>query len=443
MGFLRGRERASGWGSTGRALVLGLVLAGSGNAQRDARSPEVPPGGLVERVFSGPHTLVELRRRLANVEASEIPRLFHLAAEGVLPGKDAGALAPLDDDERQVVREALVARPRRELVPFLEDLASRPIGPALRREAQRLLGCMGSADHLKLLARLTQSFQERGTAPPELRAGLIAAMGDILARDAAALAQMRSLFSESPPGLASSMVEALASLRPHAATRVLADLLGRSPGLDPLLLARLAERGRLRENGSENVFESVRRYLRQRDPALVSAAALACGQLGDDGAVETLIGLLDHLDERVQRSVFAALENISGLSFGREAARWTRWYQAEILWWEQEAEALLVRIERGRGLEFVRAAREALEHRLFRDRIAEAFAHGLVRQNGEEVLLSCRALEQLRSPLAVPSLVECLEHNDPLVRTAAWKALRAITGMDLPPEANSWASLAG
>lgn len=443
MGFLRGKERASGRGSAVRALALGLLLAGSTVAQRGPQNHDEQPLGPIERAFAGPRTPVELRRRLASVEAGEIPRLFRLAAEGRLTSPDSSMLALLDEDERQVVRDALSARPRRELVPFLEDLASQPLGPALRREAQRLLGCMGSADHLKLLARLTQSFLERGPVSPELRTGFSAAMGEILARDAAALAQVRALFSESPPGLASPIVEAVASQRSPAATRVLADLLGRSPGLDPLLLARLAARGRLRERGADNVFESVRRYLRQRDPALVSAAVLACGQLGDDGAVDALVDLLDHPDQRVRRGVFTALESITTLSFGQEASRWIRWHRQEMRWWEEEAEALLMRIERGRGLEFVRAAREVLEHRLFRDRIAEAFAQGLQRQNGEELLLTCRALEQLGSPLAVSGLVECLERDDPRVRAAAWKALRAITGADLPPEADSWAALAG
>jgi len=419
-----------------------LVLAGWTSAQRGPRSPE-DPSGLVERALLGQRTPAELRRRLSSVEASEIPRLFQLAAEGHLPGGDPGALIVLDDAERQAVREALCARPRRELVPFLEDLAGWPIDPALRAEAQRLLGCMGAADHLKLLARLTQPAGERGSVAPELRAGFSAAMGNILARDAAALAQVRALVSESPPGLAGPIVEALASQGSGAATRILADLLGRSPGLDPLLLARLAERGRLRESGAESVFESVRRYLKKSDPMLVYAAVLACGHLGDDGAVETLIDLLAHADERLRRGVFVALRRISGLALGQDAARWTSWYRTETRWWEGEAEGLLLRIERGRGLEFVRAAREALEHRLFRDRIAEAFAQTLQRGGDEEVLLACRALEQLRSRLAVPGLIECLERDDPLVRRAAWKALRAITGVELPPEVDSWSALAG
>jgi HEAT repeat protein len=107
-------------------------------------------------------------------------------------------------------------------------------------------------------------------------------------------------------------------------------------------------------------------------------------------------------------------------------------------WWEEEAEALLVRIERGHGAEFTRAAREAMEHRLFRDRIAEAFAQALRRSNLEEVRLSCRALELLGSSTAVRGLVECLQSDSPAVREAAWQALRAITGDDLPMESDSW-----
>ena len=443
MGVLRGKGCPGGRRSVAPALVLGLILAGSTSAQRGPRGSEDPPSGLVERAFVGQRTPAELRRRLSTVEATEIPRLFRLAAEGVLPGSDPGVLVALDEAERQTVREALCARPRREIVPFLEDLASRPIDPALRAEAQRLLGCMGAADHLKLLARLTQPSGERGPVPPALRAGFSAAMESILARDAAALAQVRALVSESPPGLASPIVEALASQGSGAATRILADLLGRSPGLDPLLLARLAERGRLRESGAEGVFLSVRRYLKKSDPALVHAAVLACGRLGDDGSVETLVDLLPRADQRLRSRVFVALERISRLSFGEDVERWTSWYRNETRWWEGKAEGLLLRIERGRGLEFVRAAREALEHRLYRDRIAEAFAQTLQRGGDEEVLLACRALEQLGSRLAVPGLIDCLERDDPLVRRAAWKALRAITGAELPPEVDSWSALAG
>jgi len=224
------------------------------------------------------------------------------------------------------------------------------------------------------------------------------------------------------------------------ATHCLAALLGRSPGLDPLILARLSQRTGGRGAADDSVLESIRRYLGRPEPELVSAAATACGDLGDDLAVVQLIGLVDHEDARVRQSVFKALHEISGLALGSDAERWTSWYQSELRWWEDESEPLLVLVESGHGVEFARAARIVLEHHLFRDRIAESFAQVLRRHNPQEVHLSCRALEQLRSPVAVRALVECLDRDEPLVRESAWRALRAITGAELPPEADSWAA---
>jgi len=431
-----------GMGRPGRralgAVALVLVLCAGASAQRSR-----PPAKGLEHAFVQPRTPVELRRRLASLEATEIPALFRLAVEGHLPEGAAAELPPLSDAERELVREALGARPRREIVPFLEDLSGRPLALEERLEAQTLLGNLGSGDHLKLLVRLTVPLQERGPVVPELRAGFTAALSAILARDPAALAQVSGLVADSAPGLAGPFIDGLAAVRGPVATRILAGMLGRSPGLDPLLLARLAHRGRARAGQDEVVLDAVRRYLRQRDPALVGAAAVACGELGDDGAVEPLIGLMDHDDARVRASVFQALERISGLDLGPAPERWTSWYHAEMRWWDEDAEAELVRIERGRGQEFVRAAGAVLEHRLFRDRMAESFAQALQRGDGDEVRLACRALEQLRSPVAVRALVECLERDEPTVRSAAWRALRAITGVELPPEADSWAEFAG
>lgn len=426
----------------GRALLLALLCAAPltaqvsvpGFAQRSER---------LERALEGSRTALELRRRLGNLDAPEIPGLFLLAAEGRLPGSAPGAGARIDAEERQLVRECLSARPRRELVLFLSDLAASPLTLAQRLEAQTLLAGMGSGEHIRLLGRLTHPSQERAPIAPELRNGLRAALSSILARDPSALSVVALFFSESPPALSSAIVDAVADQRTSEASRLLATLLGRSPGLDPLLLARLAERQGVPAVRDENVFEAVRRYLAHRDPALVCAAALACGKLGDDGSVEALIGLIEHPDERVRARAFVALSDISGLGFRDEAARWTSWYHAEMRWWDEEADSLLVRVERGRGREFVRAANEALEHRLFRDRIAESFAQTLQHGSSMEVMLACRALGRLRSPVAVQALLECTESEDARLREAAWKALRAIPGVELPPESDSWAEFRG
>ncbi|NOT31843.1 MAG: HEAT repeat domain-containing protein [Planctomycetes bacterium] len=425
-------------------LALALLTFTNSASAQDARKSAFA-GGL-ERALAEPGTAAELRRRFASLDAAELPQLFAFVVEGRVPGSASGSpalRASTGEDQRQIARECLAARPRREIVPLLEDLAGRPQETMVRLQAQRLLGAMGSGDHIKLLARLTVSQHERVALAPELRAGFTAALDGILARDAAGVSQVAALFSESSPGLSSAIVESLARLDSLQATRILAGQLGRTPGLDPLLLARLGERGRLGWGSDESVRYTVRRYLGQRDPALVSAAARASGQLGDDGAVEALVGLMEHEDERVRTSVFEALASISGMAFGPDPARWTSWHNAEMRWWDEEAEALLVRIERGRGLEFVRAAGEVLEHGLFRDRIAESFSQALARGTPAEVRLACRALEQLRSRQAINGLLECLEREEPEVREAAMRALNAITGAELSPELGSWDELAG
>jgi len=443
---LRGKKSA-GLRSGAGIIVLLAASAGGLAAQAGAR-PHRPPPRTSERDFQGafaePRTPQELRRRLANLESEALPLLFQAAAEGSSSVR-GGEPVPLSEEERILVRESLTARPRRELIPFLADLASREVPTTARLEAQRLLGSIGSADHLKLLARVTLPVapeREPRLLEPELRAGFSAALSAILARDTAALGQIGTYLNESPSALSGSIVDGLASVPSLDATRCLAALLGRRPGLDPLLLTRLAERGS-DAAVDESVREAVRRYLGPREATLMCMAARAAGEFRDEGAVEALMTLIDHSDEPVRDSAFLALKRISGLAFGSDATRWTSWYHAEMRWWEEEADPLLQRIERARGVEFVRASRLALEHRLFRDRIAEAFAQVLRRNDVEEVRLACRALEQLRSRVAIRGLIECLEHDAPLVREAAWTALRAITGVELPPEIDSWSPLAG
>jgi len=432
-----------GAGQALRGIARGLVLALGLCVTPQAQRPAAPDTfAQVLAAFEQPYSTAELRRRLGALDSSAIPHLFLLAATGNLPGPDGGSSA-LSPDDRVTLRESLAARPRRELVSFLDELAGRTQDQGFRLEAQRLLGTVGTADHLKLLVRLTLPPQPGPNPSHALRVGFNQALTEILARTPASVSQIPRLLAESAPILGAPIVEAMASIRGPQTTRILADLLGRTPGLDALLLARLAERGRLEAGAGRPVFESVRRYFQQRDPMLIVAAIRAAGRLGDDDSVEPLIAFMEHEDERIKASAFEALATITGLSIGPDPVRWSRWYHEEMRWWDTEAETRLISIERGANLEFVRASREALEHRLYRDRIAASFATALGRANPEEIRLACSALERLGSTVAVPALTACLNSEDPEVRRAAHAALRAITGLDLPPESDSWSEAAG
>ncbi|MEQ1891438.1 MAG: HEAT repeat domain-containing protein [Planctomycetota bacterium] len=430
MGVLRGVGAGVGLRRIVGAFALALCF-GIASAQEP-----------LQEAFSGEPSALELRRRLAGLPATELPRLFRLAVEARLVLPQADTFLPLDDEQLAAVRAALCARSRRELLPFFEELARGPLELRERLEAHLVLGAVGESENLRLLLRLSVNPGE--SAPPfELRTSFTAALAAILWRAPAAIEQVPGLFTDSPPVFTAPVVEALAQCAGRRATEILAQLLGRVPGIDGLLLARLAQRGRYTGSSAEFVFATLRRYFHQTDPALVAAAVRASAELGDDGAVDELIGLLEHRDERVCAGAVDALTELSGLDFGSDVARWTGWYHAEMHWWEHEADARLVRIERAHGPEYVRAAREVLEHRLFRARLAESFAQALERRDADEAWLACRALAELRSMVAVPALIECLERDDPRLRAAAHAALRAITGAELGPEPEAWLQLAG
>jgi hypothetical protein len=416
-------------------LCLALELGIPAEAQRSRAA-----GGLVDRsrfvaCFTEARHPSDLRRRLHSLKPDAIPFLFRALDEGRLPGPDGRALA---SEELAAVHETLLALPRRELVRFLDEIAVSDSALRTRCVAATLLGDVGAGEHLKLLARLVTPLV---TAPPsfEPRRSFEDALVSILERDPGALRLVRSFFLESPPALSGSIIEALGRASSAEGSKILASLLGHTSGLDPLILARIAARGPCgKREIDEEVRAAARRYLRRPEAPLIAAAVHACLELEDDDSVETLIELVDHPDGLVRGNVFRALQRISGLAFGEDAERWTRWYAGEMSWWERESAEVLRVIELGSGVEFTRAAKEALGHRLFGDRVAEAFVRGLERQDEEHAVLCCQALGQLQSSVGLEALIGCLEHDEHAVREAAWLALRSITGRDLGPEAEPW-----
>ena len=443
------RRSGGGGGAAARALLLVLLLGTGAHAQRAARESR---GGAVDQgrlavLFEEAKDEADLRRRLHALKPDAIPLLFRALDEGRLvalgmKGGDRGERT-LDPEELRLVRETLIDQPRRDLVQFLSGLAEAESGPRTRAIAIELLGEVGTSEHFRLLARLALPHERwadrRSVLPFEVRGPFQEALSSILARDPGASRLVRGLFMETPPALSGSIVEALGDERAREGSVILASLLGHAPGLDPLIIARIAERGPSGLRASdESVREAVRPYLGRHEPALIGAAAHACGELQDDESLDELLELTDHPDALVRGNVFRALKRITGFDYGEDVARWSHWYTAEKSWWDRESEEVLRLVELGSGIEFARAAREALEHRLFRDRLAEAFVAGLPRADAEHVILCCQALGRLGSPEAVEELIECLDHRDREVREAAREALRSITGHDLGLESQAW-----
>jgi hypothetical protein len=80
----------------------------------------------------------------------------------------------------------------------------------------------------------------------------------------------------------------------------------------------------------------------------------------------------------------------------------------------------------------VAALRAYGEHRTRRGELAEEVARVLTNAHPELRRLACAILQALGSSSASSALTAALDDPDASVGDAAWKALKAITGLELP-----------
>jgi HEAT repeat protein len=79
--------------------------------------------------------------------------------------------------------------------------------------------------------------------------------------------------------------------------------------------------------------------------------------------------------------------------------------------------------------------------RTYRHRLAAEIVPllaGTVGEGRDVPALAARILGQLRSPVAIPALIPCLEREDKDLRVASWAALKEITAQSLPFDAGAW-----
>ena len=82
--------------------------------------------------------------------------------------------------------------------------------------------------------------------------------------------------------------------------------------------------------------------------------------------------------------------------------------------------------------------RTLLAHPIGRDRVSDALATVLPTFDSRSQIAACETLAHLEARRSVPALVELLFVPIPEVRQAAWSALRALTGQELPAEPQIW-----
>jgi len=379
--------------------------------------------------------------RLAAVHDAPIAAFFELYAARGVPaawreGEAEGGFERLDDGVLDAVALAMGIRGD-ELALFLRVSIGPETDPLRRERAIRLLGRVGRASDLELLVTLASPPPESTSVPLGTRTAFAGAIGAYVGRQAAAPGDLGAVVRRAPLPLCGVAVRALGDLGTRDAVVELAGLLRRRGGLDMLILASIARAAPGMEPPCDPaVAIEVRRFLSSSDVELAHQAIVTAGKLEDDDAVPELIALLD-AEPLLSRAALGALRELVGVDLGESSRTWDAWYEEESRWWSEHAELQFAALEHGTPTEARHALGEISRARLYRHEVAEGVAAALARQEPELVVAVCNTLQRLGSPLVLADLVPCLGRDEP-VRTAAWNALRSISGTELPAEQAVW-----
>jgi HEAT repeat protein len=184
--------------------------------------------------------------------------------------------------------------------------------------------------------------------------------------------------------------------------------------------------------------ERVRPFLESEHQHERRAAMAVLARLGDATAVPRMLELLEHGDAGERREAHEALRTLSACQFPDQVASWRAWYERERVWWEEQAQEAFEQLSSDDHALVLAAVRAVGDRSLRRERLAAELAP-LVQHDAPAVrAYACAGLGQLRVPATVEVLVGALDDEEPAVRTQAVRALRAITGKDLPPEREAW-----
>ncbi len=354
-----------------------------------------------------------------------------------------GGRAPLAPAERERLLGLLRARPAAALAGWLEEQVAGGAPERARLVALECLSGRAMAGELASLVRIA----DPADAPPSpgLLAVLRAALLQVRADDSRAFDRLVDAWQGARAELRAELLAVVGERGDPAGLEFLAwvatfELQGFERAVASELL-RLAPRARTAE--AREPLADLCVLLDSSDPFCVQTASSALARARVEAAVPGWIELLASESRGVRERARHCLETVSGLSLGPTRERWLAWYEAELAWYEHEAPGACADLDSGDEATVLAAIRALAGRHFFRDELAQALSPVLEHPSPAVRLCACRALAGLGSWSAVPSLVHGLEDENEDVSRAAWSALRAISGLDLPPDGAMWRAQLG
>ena len=411
-------------------LACGLTGAVAVVDEFDSILASVEPGASNEQ-------LARLSAELAWAD-NAVARFLQTDAVGGIPV--AGELVEPTVEQRRVLAQAARLFDSDWVVAHVTSEANEEPPASWRRAALDLLRWHASPEHLLLLGRLAAGAAEASTttALDPLGDAFHGAVVALLRRDPRAYDQLSAVTDEFET-LRGPLVRAVGSA---ASPEGLGWLLlqvdrDRVRGIALQELRRLAPR--LSSGQRTEAAGPVRPYLRSQGLAERTHAARTLASLGDPEAVPALISMLEEGSRGERRAACSALRELSGRRYPERAETWRAWYDEELRWLEEESAEVLARLSSDDEAEVIAAVRVISDRGLRRDHWARQLALLLTAHASPAVRSQVSlGLGRLGSRVVADDLALALGDPEPAVRRSACSALRAITGLSLPPEREAW-----
>lgn len=408
------------WPTTPEHLVIAKAL-------RESRRADAAPGAkLVQRMLeAGPGAVtaeidILVRRRVPETQPKDPPQI-------------------LSEPQRELVLSVLArtseSKVRAEIKLRLEK---DPLDVGTRLAAMHALGAVGNGqDLLRIVELAPRHADEDRMLTYESSQTLTSASASILRHDGQAWSALAEVIRRVDPEAGRALLAAVGSTREPRALPVLFAAARWQPELGPQAAALASSCGGSIDPVLDRDFTDwIVSALGEARPEYLRSLLQALGAIDDGTQVAKLIQHLKHADAGVRDSALWGLRKLSGLGFPPDPSSWGAWTVSEEAWHRDKRAHLQLDLASREVARVTAAMREYSERRTRRGGLALEIATVLQRPESELRALACEVLGHLGSPAACDALSDAMRDSDASVREAAWKALCAITGIELPHDAD-------
>jgi HEAT repeat protein len=378
----------------------------------------------------------KLVERIANAGSGALDAQLDILAQARVPEAASDDLPQiLSEPQRELLLAALARMPAKAVRAAIQGRLANPhVDVGARLAAMHALGTIGLGSDLAWLVGIApRGPSGEKVLSPEAREALRSASHSILQRDPRAFPALAEVLRRTDAAAASALLDAAGSSPDPRALEVLFAAAPMQRELAPQIAALAAKCGPSNSPALNREFvEWLVSELGSARSQYARSLLQTIGILDDGACVPALIARLSDKEPGVKDSALWALRRVSGLAFPADPTAWTLWERSESTWHTDVRPRLRTNLVSSDPKLVVGALRAYGEHRTRRGELAAEVSRALVDAHPELRRLACATLQTIGSSSAATALTVALDDPDPTVADAAWRALKTITGIELP-----------